>query len=137
MKFSNTAMQFWMKQNNITEQQLSKEISNFSAIINNTRKPQASTVNRIAEIIGVSPVLLTDVAEKHGFDRTIVTGIASKVYAGRVLHGMTRKELAEVSGCSIGVITAVEEGRVQRPRWEHIRKLADSLGIARSEYSFS
>ena len=51
----------------------------------------------------------------------------------RMAKGFTQQELAARSGISQGVISYIESGMTQNPRFETMAKLADALGCRLEE----
>lgn len=52
----------------------------------------------------------------------------------RVKKGLTQQELSARAGIAQGVISDIENGATQNPRFDTVVKLADALGCSLSEF---
>src|SRR2546429_6289510 len=49
--------------------------------------------------------------------------------AQRLRAGLTQQELAKRAGVSVRAVRYIEQGRVERPRRESVRRLAEAVGL--------
>jgi transcriptional regulator with XRE-family HTH domain len=54
----------------------------------------------------------------------------SMLRAIRNEQGLTQEQLSEKSGVEQTTISGLETGRIKRPAWEIVAKLANALGVA-------
>lgn len=99
-------------------------------IVTTQQAPGLDTVERLADVLGLSPGYLA-YGEEHAFVAAPAprrAGVAARLRQARLARGLASRALGEAASTSHTAILNIEDGRIA-PRLDTIERLARALGV--------